>query len=130
MLNKMIDMAICGRIVVTPEIHKMALEKYGILSMWQKIYLIFDIFRLARTNNARMEIVNDIFNKYVLNANKFDVSHDLYDVISKKYEEIFQVNFRSKFLDNSITKIPLKTLKTLSYISDRKAPQFDVFCEC
>jgi len=99
-MNKMIDMAICGRVVITPEIHKTALEKYGIVSRWRKMYLLFDTLRLAWGNDAMMKTVIDIFDKYTLNADEFDVSHNLYDVISRKYEEIFQVNFCSKFLDN------------------------------
>jgi len=102
MMNKMIDMAICGRVVITPEIHKTALEKYGIISRWRKMYLLFDTLRLAWRNDTMMEIVVDIFNKYALNADEFDVSHNLYDVISRKYEEIFQVNVGASSL---ITKV-------------------------
>jgi len=101
-MNKMIDMAICGRVVITPEIHKTALEKYGIISRWRKMYLLFDTLRLAWRNDTMMEIVADIFSKYALNADEFDVSHNLYDVISRKYEEIFQVNVGTSSL---ITKV-------------------------
>ncbi|XP_011867776.1 PREDICTED: uncharacterized protein LOC105561966 [Vollenhovia emeryi] len=89
MANKMLDLAICGRVVTTPKMHKTAIEKYGIMSKWQSIYMLYETFKFAWINDATVKRTLDIFNKYVLNANEFDTPHDLYNSLNNKYGEIF-----------------------------------------
>ncbi|XP_012227531.1 rifampicin phosphotransferase-like [Linepithema humile] len=89
--NKMIDLAICGRIVMTPEVHQTAIEKYGVISTWRKIYFTCDMIRVAYANEATVKRAIDIFNKYTIDADKFDTPHDLYSAISKKYEEVYLI---------------------------------------
>lgn len=91
MMNKMIDMAVCGRVILTPEIHKTAIEKYGIVNRWRRMYLLYDSLRLAWKNDAMMKTVNSLRDKYALHADEFDTPRSLYNTISKKYREIFQV---------------------------------------
>lgn len=91
MANKMIDLAICGRVVTTPEMHEAAKEKYGIVSKGRSIYMIHDMLKSAWMNDARVKETIDIFNKYILNVNEFDTPHDLYNLISEKYGEIFLI---------------------------------------
>lgn len=92
----MVDLAICGRVVITSDIHRLAVEKYGIASRWRKMYSMYDMFKTAWTSNAIIKTATDIFNKCILNANEFDTSRNLYNVIHKKYKEVFLVSYRIK----------------------------------
>jgi len=94
-MNKMIDLAVCGRIVTTPEVHEAAIEKYGIASKWRGIYIMYDMLKSAWTNDAMVKRTLDIFNKYTLDANEFDTPHDLYNILNKKYGEIFLVSYHT-----------------------------------
>lgn len=93
MTNKMIDLAICGCVVTTPQVHEAAIEKYGIVSKWRSIYMLYDMFKSAWTNDAMVKRTIDTFHKYTLDANKFDTPHDLYNILNKKYGEIFLVSY-------------------------------------
>lgn len=92
MENKMLDLAICGRIVMTPEVHKIAMEKYGVMSNWRKIYLLYQSIKMLYFNKATTEAAIDIFNEYTINADDFDTPLDLYNVINMKYKEIYLVS--------------------------------------
>ncbi|XP_018366486.1 PREDICTED: uncharacterized protein LOC108763401 isoform X2 [Trachymyrmex cornetzi] len=89
MMNKMIDLAICGHVVTTPEVHKAAIEKYGIASNWRKMYMMYETVVTAFRNKALVNKTIDTFNKYTLDANEFDTPHDLYNTLNEKYGEIF-----------------------------------------
>ncbi|XP_077282563.1 rifampicin phosphotransferase-like isoform X1 [Temnothorax americanus] len=89
MMNKMIDLAVCGRIVTSPEMHEAAIEKYGIVSKWRSIYMLYEMLKSAWANEATVQRTIDIFNTYALDANEFDTPHDLYSTLNKKYGEIF-----------------------------------------
>jgi len=91
MMNKMIDLAICGRVVTTPEVHAAAIEKYGIVSEWRRLYIMYETFITAWKNDALVKKTINIFNKYTLDANEFDTPHDLYNTLNEKYGEIFLV---------------------------------------
>ncbi|KYQ50675.1 putative phosphoenolpyruvate synthase [Trachymyrmex zeteki] len=91
MMNKMIDLAICGRVVTTSEVHKAAIEKYGIVSKWRRMYMTYEIFTTAWRNDALVKETIDIFNKYTLDANEFDTPLDLYNILNEKYGEIFLI---------------------------------------
>lgn len=95
MANKMIDLAICGRVVTTPEIHEAAIEKYGIVSKWRSMYMLYDTLKSAWANDATVETTIDIFKNYALNANEFDTPHDLYSTLNTKYGEIFLVSYHT-----------------------------------
>ncbi|XP_070152033.1 rifampicin phosphotransferase-like, partial [Polyergus mexicanus] len=90
-VNKMIDLALCGRVVMTPEIHQFAVEKYGVASRWRKMYLMYDMFKTAWMGDAIIKAATDVFNNCTLNANEFDTSRNLYSVINKKYKEFFRI---------------------------------------
>ncbi|XP_018056708.1 PREDICTED: uncharacterized protein LOC108692779 isoform X2 [Atta colombica] len=91
MMNKMIDLAICGRIVTTPEVHAAAIEKYGIVSEWRRLYIMYETFITTWQNDALVKKTINIFNKYTLDANEFDTPHDLYNTLNEKYGEIFLI---------------------------------------
>lgn len=92
MANKMTDLAVCGCIVTTPEVHEAAKEKFGIMSKWRGIYMTYDMLKLVWTNDAMVKRTLDVFNNYSLDANKFETSHDLYSILNKKYGELFLVS--------------------------------------
>lgn len=93
MMNKMIDLAICGRVVTTPEVHAAAIEKYGIVNKWRRLYVMYETFITAWTNDALVKKTINIFNEYTLDANEFDTPHDLYNTLNEKYGEIFLVSY-------------------------------------
>lgn len=101
MANKMSDLALCGRVVTTPEVHEAAIEKYGIVSKWRGMYLMYDMLKLMWTNEATVKRAIDIFHNYTLNANKFDTSHDLYSTLNKKYGELFLVSYHTRSIQIS-----------------------------
>lgn len=94
--NKMVDIAICGRVVTTSEIHRLAIKKYGIVSGWRKMYLLYDMFKAGWMSDAIVRAATDMSNKFILNANEFDTPRNLYNVINKKYKEIYLVSYRIK----------------------------------
>ncbi|XP_018354545.1 PREDICTED: prodigiosin synthesizing transferase PigC-like isoform X2 [Trachymyrmex septentrionalis] len=89
MTNKIIDLAICGREVTTPEVHIAAIKKYGIASIWRNFYTLLETIITAYRNNASVKKTINIFNNYTLDANEFDTPHDLYNTLNEKYEEIY-----------------------------------------
>ncbi|EZA62576.1 Putative phosphoenolpyruvate synthase [Ooceraea biroi] len=91
MANRMIDIAICGRVVTTPEVHEMAIKKFGTVSKWRRVYLLFDTLRTAWKNDMVIKAVTDLFKEYTLNADEFDTPRNLYNAINQKYKEIFQI---------------------------------------
>lgn len=89
--NKMVDVAICGRVVMTSEIHQLAVQKYGIVSGWRKMYLMYDMFKTMWMSDAIVRAATDMSNKFILNANEFDTPRNLYNDINKKYKEIYLI---------------------------------------
>lgn len=92
MANKMADIAVCGRVITTPEVHKTAVEKLGVASMRQKLHEISHMFKWAWRNERIVKEATDTYRKYELNANEFETAQELYNVINKKYAEIFLVS--------------------------------------
>lgn len=92
----MVDLAISGRVVITSEIHRLAVEKYGIASGWRNMYLLYDIAKTAWMSDAIVKSATDIFNECIFNANEFNTPLNLYDVIHTKYKKIFQVSYHIK----------------------------------
>lgn len=92
MANKMADIAICGRVITTPEVHKTAVEKLGVASIKQKMYEIGNMFKWAWINERIVKEAADIYRRYELNAYECETAHELYNVINKKYAEIFSVS--------------------------------------
>lgn len=101
--NKMLDVAICGRVIMTSEIHRLAVKKYGIQSGWRKMYLMYDTFKAAWMSDAIVRAATDMSNKFILNTNEFDTPRNLYNVINKKYKEIYLVSYRIKKKISSLT---------------------------
>ncbi|XP_014470247.1 PREDICTED: putative phosphoenolpyruvate synthase isoform X3 [Dinoponera quadriceps] len=91
MANKMADIAICGRVITTPEVHKIAVEKLGVASMKQKMSDISNMFKWAWINERIVKEATNVYRKYELNANEFETARELYSVINKKYTEIFML---------------------------------------
>lgn len=92
MANKMADIAICGRVVTTPEVHRIVLEKLGVASMKDKMRNISNMFKWVWTNERIVKEATKMYRKYELNANEFETARELYNVINKKYTEIFLVS--------------------------------------
>lgn len=112
MANKMIDLAVCGRVVTTPEIHEAAIEKYGIASKRRNMYTTYDMLKSMWTNEATVKRTIDISNNYTLNANEFDTSHDLYGVLDKKYGEIFPVSHHTRRIEISKRTFLIKLISS------------------
>lgn len=92
MANKMADIAVCGCVVTTPELHKTVVEKYGVASRWKQMYLTYDMIRLAWLNEKIVNEAAEILRKYKLNVDEFDTAHDLHNVLNEKYTELFMVS--------------------------------------
>lgn len=107
----MVDLAVCGRVIMTSEIHRLAIEKYGVVSRWRKIYLMYDMFKTAWMSDAIVRAATDIFNKFILNTKEFDTPRNLYNVINEKYKEIYLVSHRVKEISKFREKISSLTRK-------------------
>lgn len=92
MANKMADIAVCGRVVTTPEVHKTAVKKLGVAGMRQKMRDISNMFKWAWINERIVKEATNMYHKYELNANEHETAHELYNAINKKYAEIFLVS--------------------------------------
>lgn len=77
---------------MTPEVHKAAIEKFGVASGWRQIYSLFDLIKVVWAKNTLVKQVTNVYSKYTLDANKFNTACSLYNEINNKYEELFLVS--------------------------------------
>ncbi|EFN79325.1 Probable phosphoenolpyruvate synthase [Harpegnathos saltator] len=86
---KSFDIAVCGQVVTTPEVHMTAVRKLGVAGIKQVVHEIINMFKWAWINERIVKEATKVYHKYELNANEFQTAHELYNVINKKYAEIF-----------------------------------------
>ncbi|XP_029168725.1 uncharacterized protein LOC114938804 isoform X2 [Nylanderia fulva] len=135
MANKMTDLAICGRVITTPEIHRFAVEKYGIVSRWRKMYLIYDALKTNFKSDAILKEGIDVLNKFILNATEFDTPRSLYSAITKKCKEIFPIikcHQTTTMINvyNQIRAMSLLTKGSDDFTSDHLADVAVLFSSC
>lgn len=90
--NKIVDYALCGKIIMTPEVHKIAMEKYGVISIQRIIYMTYNMFRMMFLNEKTVKRALDILHEYTVDVDQFDTSKDLYNAINKKYDQFYEVS--------------------------------------
>lgn len=87
--NKVADIALCGRVIITPELHRIVVKKHGIASTWQQMYLIYDMIKTVWINEKTVKETVDMYHKYDLNVNGIDTARNLYNLLNKKYGDLF-----------------------------------------
>lgn len=91
--NKVTDIAISGRSIITPEIHKTAMERNGSITFWKGLTALYGMLKSTWTNSAVEKRAIELHNKFVLNADKFDTASSLYAEISAKLEMLYDVSY-------------------------------------
>ncbi|KZC06953.1 putative phosphoenolpyruvate synthase [Dufourea novaeangliae] len=84
-LNKVIDVAVSGNVVLTPEIHKIALERNGEPSWSFQMFLMYSMLKDAVQCTAVEKAAKQNYQDLTLNAEDFHTACSLYNEINKRF---------------------------------------------
>ena len=86
--NKIVDVAVCGHVITTPEIHKQAKERNGTIDFvgWllNLIIMIQDLWNGERKMNEAIAI----FDNTKLDPDQFDTIQELYQAINESMDKL------------------------------------------
>ncbi|XP_076291164.1 rifampicin phosphotransferase-like isoform X2 [Lasioglossum baleicum] len=91
LISKVADMAVSGHLVITPEIHKIGLERNGDISTYLRFRKLYDMFIEALKSDASAKAAIRIRESIVLNPEDFDTAYSLYNEISKHFSEYYDI---------------------------------------
>ncbi|XP_076222642.1 rifampicin phosphotransferase-like isoform X2 [Nomia melanderi] len=84
-LNKIADISFSGNVVVTPEIHKVALEKFGPATACRQLFQLYRMISDMFTVNIVEKTAKQVHQNFILNAENFHTTYSLYNEINNKY---------------------------------------------
>ncbi|XP_012151249.2 rifampicin phosphotransferase isoform X1 [Megachile rotundata] len=90
LLNKVIDIAVNGKVVLTPELHKIVCEKNGLAAPGFQIRAIFKMAREAIQNSAIERMAKVTCKKFNLKAEDFNTAYSLYNEIVQQLEDTYK----------------------------------------
>ncbi|XP_076242647.1 rifampicin phosphotransferase-like isoform X2 [Calliopsis andreniformis] len=90
-LNKVVDLALCGNIIITPEIHRIALERNGEAGFHRRIFLIYNMLMEMIRNSSMEKIARETCQNLILNPEDFHTAYSLYNEINQKHPEYLKI---------------------------------------
>ncbi|XP_017878509.1 uncharacterized protein LOC108624053 isoform X2 [Ceratina calcarata] len=87
LMNKISDIAVCGNVVITPEIHRIACERNGKATTFLELYGFYDMVKAAMKNSEIEETAKKCRESLVFNADDFHTAHSLYNEINQQLEK-------------------------------------------
>ncbi|XP_076758037.1 rifampicin phosphotransferase-like [Xylocopa sonorina] len=85
LMNKALDFALCGKVIITPEINRIACEKNGEATSFTRMKIWWEMIKNAMKKNVT-EIVKKNREKLTLNAEDFHNAYSLYNEINQQLE--------------------------------------------
>lgn len=89
--NKIIDIAICGHTVTTPELHASVIRRNGLLGMKLKLKMFKDMIKDTWNNESIVEQAKKFFKSFKLEINHFIRAEHLYREINDNFHNLLQV---------------------------------------
>ncbi|CAK9798813.1 Probable phosphoenolpyruvate synthase [Anthophora quadrimaculata] len=86
LLNKVADIAVCGSVVITPEIHKIACERNGEATLWRRMFMIYKMVDDAVKNSRVEKAAKELKKNLILNAEDFHTAYSLYNEINQQFQ--------------------------------------------
>lgn len=93
-LNKVADIALCGEVVITPEIHRIGLERNGEATASRRFAPLYEMLTNAVSNSKVEERAKEICRGLVLKPEEFHTAYSLYNEINRKYPVYVEVSLR------------------------------------
>ncbi|XP_066587507.1 rifampicin phosphotransferase-like isoform X2 [Prorops nasuta] len=89
--NKVVDIAVCGHIVLTPEIHQIAVERNGILSGREAFKLFIKSICDSWNNTSMLQKAYEFHRNFVLNVDECTSTHAIYENINKSITKLTDI---------------------------------------
>lgn len=89
--NKVLEIAICGNVILTPEVHKLACERNGVINGRKEMMLIIKAFREMWRNEEIANRAKRIVDNYNLNVEEFNDTKSLYKKINEGLAKTLKV---------------------------------------
>ncbi|XP_015597464.1 uncharacterized protein LOC107268831 [Cephus cinctus] len=89
--NKTIDIAICGKILTTPEVHQYAVERNGTISVFYRIYMIYSLVCDMWHMKSTMKKAAEVHEKFNIDFDRFYTAIHLYQEITDSFENLLKV---------------------------------------
>lgn len=93
--NKVCDIALCGRVVITPEMNGIAVERNGVASFARRIRTTYGMLMDTIKNASVEDTAREICQKLTLNPEGFHTAYSLYNRINQRYPEYLRVSCRT-----------------------------------
>ncbi|CAG2055601.1 unnamed protein product [Timema podura] len=90
--NKVMEMGIYGHLVITPEIHRLAIERNGTSNSLDQIKIMFKMFKWLINSEKSMKDAQRLTKKLELDPSTFTTATSLYEKISLQLETIKRVS--------------------------------------
>nr|XP_034193199.1 uncharacterized protein LOC117610209 isoform X3 [Osmia lignaria]XP_034193200.1 uncharacterized protein LOC117610209 isoform X3 [Osmia lignaria] len=116
--NKIVDIALSGKVVITPEHHRIACERNGIATARFQMLAIIKMIKEMIQNGRIERTAAETCKNLNLKAEEFSTAHSLYDEITRRLKDCFrpQVDYHSHASRVSISyQIFAMTLLTSGY---------------
>ena len=84
-LNKVAEIALCGEVVITPEIHRIGLERNGEATASRRIAMLYRMLMDAVWNSKVEKRAKEICADLILKPEEFHTAYSLYNEINRKY---------------------------------------------
>nr|XP_033335148.1 putative phosphoenolpyruvate synthase [Megalopta genalis] len=89
--NKVCDIALCGHIMITPEIHKVGLERNGLCSRYERCFWLWMLVKDILQNGSVEPVARQLERSITFNLENFYTAYSLYNEINKKISEYIEM---------------------------------------
>lgn len=90
--NKVIDIAVCGHVVTTPELHAAAVRRNGLVSIKSKLNLFKNMIRDTWNNESIVERAKELHKNFKLDASSFIRAEHLYRHINDSLQSLLEIS--------------------------------------
>lgn len=91
-MNKVTDIAVSGKVVITPEIHKIARERNLEAGELHNFIVLYRLIREVMYNTATEIAAKENDRNLVLDTENFNTTYSLYNEINQKFPGYLKVN--------------------------------------
>ncbi|XP_053982218.1 putative phosphoenolpyruvate synthase isoform X1 [Hylaeus volcanicus] len=91
-MNKVVDIAVSGDVIVTPEIHRIAHERNGRASFFTQYAGLYKMLNEAITNSTVEKFAKETDRNFVLNVEDFHNALSLYNEINQRFFIFYKIS--------------------------------------
>ncbi|PSN52100.1 hypothetical protein C0J52_04339 [Blattella germanica] len=89
--DKVVDLAVYGHLVTSPEFLRLAIERNGYLNSWGKLFIVLKILKDMLLKSRVVRLAKKLSDEFILDYNSHNNSQNLYNSISKSLSTLAKV---------------------------------------